>query len=83
MKMVERMARAMEDSEAWPMGAELGAARSLALAALKAMREPSEEIAIDGADIGNLYSDAGVSTLAVAAIFTAMIDTAIKEAEAG
>ena len=80
-KLVEKMARAIADhmccdpEKDWPLF-EL-----TALAALKAMREPSEAM-VDAGYASPGWDDTGCSDRGDASnCFTAMIDAAIKEAE--
>lgn len=43
-EMIERMAKAMQASKAWPSVFQAGAARELARAALEPWREPTDEV---------------------------------------
>lgn len=95
MKMVERMARAVLSKVPEGYGMREDEARGYALAALRAMREPSEDMASLGRAAlreGGLlpaYTDKGSSgqtpilhTLIRDNLWPAMIDAAIREAEA-
>ena len=48
-EMVERVARAMQSSKAWPVVFQAGSAQELARAAIAAMREPTEVMVTAGA----------------------------------
>ena len=87
MKMIDRMAQAMCEAQTWigawekAPKAERNAWLWLALAALKAMREPSEKLGERGFQVFD-QSDRDNAVEWMREAFTAMIDSAIKEAEA-
>jgi hypothetical protein len=92
MKMIDHMAQAMCEAQTWVGAwgkapeAERNAWLWLALAALKAMREPTEEMYCNGdeAILGCLNNHSGLLDPVTPAqkCWGAAIDAAIKEAEA-
>lgn len=89
MKMIERIAIAMFESNgsagSWALADHDDQAywRDKALAALKAMREPTAQMCEAYLSLDYAEADAVNSYAGPIERFTAMIDAAIKEAEAG
>ena len=82
--MLERCARAAQESPAWPAVYGAGTARVIARAVIEALMEPTPEMLASGAneirrfDRDREFADAGAS-----AVFQAMLRTASKPNDEG
>ncbi len=81
MSALERMARAMQESPAWPAVYDAGTAHTLARAALMAIREPDLMTTVAGAKVIVKEMKGDEDYFAAKGAWTAMIDHVLKEGE--
>lgn len=79
--MLEKMARAMQRSPAWPAVYGAGTAETLSRAALQAIREPGQAAIERGSEVGPPIHGGEFNPIEAANIWTAMIDAILAEGE--